>query len=87
MQISAEGEIGICLGLRGILGPGAIMIYPTRLWIGRIMIVTAVAGLLLLGFQHFEIWWLKPPQGNICNSILAMLDMVFISAERGTHAR
>ncbi len=73
MQISLEGEIGICLGLLAILGTGAIMIYPTRLWIGRTMIATAVAGLFLLGFQHFGIWRLRTPAAAMIISATAFL--------------
>jgi hypothetical protein len=63
MHISPEGEIGIFLALLALLGSGAIMRFPTRLWIGSTMIALSIVGFFLLAFQHFEIWQMKTVPG------------------------
>lgn len=53
MHITSEGKIGILLALVGLLGSGAIMIAPEKLWIGWSLISFAALGGVALGFHHF----------------------------------
>lgn len=71
MQISPEGGIGIGLALLGLMGSGAIMIYPTHYWIGWTLIAAAIVGLTCLGAQYFELWHLKiiPLGGMVASGI------------------
>jgi hypothetical protein len=54
MHISAEGKIGIGLGLFALGGAGAIMVAPEQLWIGWGMIGTAAIGCAALLAHHFQ---------------------------------
>jgi hypothetical protein len=56
MQISAEGTIGIALGLAGLAGAGAIMAFPQDIEIGWGLIVVAVIGFIWLATTHFGLW-------------------------------
>jgi hypothetical protein len=55
MQISAEGKIGIAIGLIALAGGGAIMIFPDQFWIGETMMAIAAIGGVWLGLHHFGI--------------------------------
>lgn len=63
MHISPEGEIGIFLALLALLGSGAIMRFPTRLWIGSTMIALSIVGFIILAFQHFGVWQMRTVPG------------------------
>ena len=52
MQITAEGKLGLCLGLIALAGGGAMMVAPDKLWIGWTLIALAGLGGIGLGF-HF----------------------------------
>jgi hypothetical protein len=60
MHISGEGEVGIFLALLALAGAGAIMIYPTHLWIGWLLILVSVGGAIGLAINHFGLWQMKP---------------------------
>lgn len=54
MHISTEGKIQIAIGLLALGGAGAMMAFPTQLWIGWALILFAlVGGAALLG-HHFR---------------------------------
>jgi hypothetical protein len=53
MQITAEGKLGLCLGLIALAGGGAMMVAPDKLWIGWTLIALAGLGGIGLGFHHF----------------------------------
>jgi hypothetical protein len=53
MQITAEGKLGLCLGLIALAGGGAMMVAPDKLWIGWTLIGLAGLGGIGLGFHHF----------------------------------
>jgi hypothetical protein len=53
MQITAEGKLGLCLGLVALAGGGAMMVAPDKLWIGWTLIGLAGIGGVGLGFHHF----------------------------------
>jgi hypothetical protein len=57
MQISAEGKLGIGLGLMGLAGAGALVIAPADVApeIGWAMIAAALAGFVMLGWHHFRV--------------------------------
>jgi hypothetical protein len=55
MQISPEGKIGIALTLLFGAGGGAAMSFPDQRWIGTLLMIIALVGMVLLGFHHFEI--------------------------------
>lgn len=52
MQITAEGKLGLCLGLIALAGAGAMMVAPDKLWIGWTLIALAGLGGIGLGFHH-----------------------------------
>jgi hypothetical protein len=52
MQISAEGKIGIALGLVGLAGAGAMMVFPQDIEIGWVLIAIAVIGFIWLAINH-----------------------------------
>jgi hypothetical protein len=55
MRISAEGKIGIALGLVGLAGAGAIMVEPTEMWIGWTLVgIATVGGLALTAYMWSE---------------------------------
>jgi tellurite resistance protein TehA-like permease len=56
MQISTEGTIGIALGLVGLAGAGAIMVFPQDIEIGWCLIAVAVIGFIWLAIAHFGLW-------------------------------
>ncbi len=56
MQISTEGTIGIALGLVGLAGAGAIMVFPQDIEIGWCLIAVAVIGAIWLAIAHFGLW-------------------------------
>jgi hypothetical protein len=70
MQISTEGTIGIALGLVGLAGAGAIMVFPQDIGIGWCLIAVAVIGFIWLAIAHFGLWHrphvrsAKPPAQN-----------------------
>jgi hypothetical protein len=55
MQISTEGKIGIGLALFGLLGGGAIVVFPDQTWIGWSMIAVALVGFMWLTLHHLKI--------------------------------
>jgi hypothetical protein len=55
MHISAEGTFGIALGLVGIFGAGAMMIWPQHTEIGWGLIVFAAIGAGLLAGYHWRV--------------------------------
>lgn len=59
MHFSSEGAIGIGLGLIALFGTGAIMIFPTRLWIGWSLIAVSVIGFALLGAILLGLWEMR----------------------------
>jgi hypothetical protein len=74
MHFSTEGEISIGLGLLALLGSGAIMIFPTHLWIGWTMVIAAIVGFLLLVLEHYGLWAMKTvPAIGIAISAPALL--------------
>jgi hypothetical protein len=52
MRISFEGKISIALALLGLLGAGALMVFPHQLWIGWAMMGASMLGLLILWAHH-----------------------------------
>jgi hypothetical protein len=54
MHISAEGKIGIALGLLGLGGAGAVWVVPEQLWIGWNLLALAASGGIALTVHHFH---------------------------------
>jgi hypothetical protein len=54
MAISTEGKLGLLVGLLGVGGGGAIMIWPDHTEIGWAMIAVAGCGGAALGWYHFS---------------------------------
>ena len=53
MRISAEGKVGIGLGLLAMAGGGAAVKWPTHDEIGIAMMAAAAIGGMLLAINHF----------------------------------
>ncbi len=54
-----EGAAGVLLGLVALGGMGAVMIWPTRLWIGWALIAVAIAGFMLWGAVVSGLWEMR----------------------------
>src|SRR5258708_6713844 len=74
MRISAEGKIGIGLGLVGLGGAGAVMVWPEHTWIGWVLMVVAAVGGVALSIHHFGERW------NTGIKIAAFFSGVFVIA-------
>jgi hypothetical protein len=53
MRSTPEGKLAFAATLIGIAGAGAMMIWPTKTWIGWTLLAIGIGGLLALGVHHF----------------------------------
>jgi len=54
MRISAEGKLGLLLGLLALAGGGAVWVAPDHTEIGWLMIAFAALGAFALAVHHFS---------------------------------
>jgi hypothetical protein len=57
MHLSADGKIGIVLGLLGLAGTGAVVVWPEHTEIGWAMMSLAAIGGVALAVHHFGERW------------------------------
>ncbi len=74
VHISSEGKLSIFLGLVGLAGTGAIMVFPTFTPIGLVMIGIAILGFVALAHAHLKeknpSWTIMEPTNVILLGLL-----------------